>query len=275
MITRKPGQAISMPQNASVGTAMLDKHRQMTQRQAFHSGKWGRADLHMHSTYSDGIGSIEQILHYVEYNTDLDVIALTDHDIVEGALQARDLWMKNNYRFDFIVGEEVSTREGHMLALFIEKHVPPDLSLERSIDLVHETQIRWNMLFNEESQHMAFPGEEVSTREGHMLALFIEKHVPPDLSLVHKVNTALQTQIRWNMLFNEESQHMAFPGAYFFTYDKIKAIVILHPEIASLQGPPHYVMIGERNHIQVGIILDIVQDLLYATNTIAVRAVHV
>lgn len=138
MITRKPGQAISIPQNASVGTAMLDKHRQMTQRQAFHSGKLGRADLHMHSTYSDGIGSIEQILHYVEHNTDLDVIALTDHDVVEGALQARDLWMKHTYRFDFIVGEEVSTREGHMLALFIEKRVPPDLSLERSIDLVHE-----------------------------------------------------------------------------------------------------------------------------------------
>jgi predicted metal-dependent phosphoesterase TrpH len=138
MITRKPGQAISIPQNASVGTAMLDKHRQMTQRQAFHSGKLGRADLHMHSTYSDGIGSIQQILHYVEHNTDLDVIALTDHDVVEGALQARDLWMKHTYRFDFIVGEEVSTREGHMLALFIEKRVPPDLSLERSIDLVHE-----------------------------------------------------------------------------------------------------------------------------------------
>ncbi len=68
---------------------------------------------------------------------------------------------------------------------------------------------------------------------------------------------------------------MAFPGAYFFTYDKIKAIVILHPEIASLQCPIHHVMIGERNHIQVGIILDIVQDLLYSTNTIAVRAVHV
>ena len=49
----------------------------------------GRADLHMHSTYSDGIGTIQQILHHVEHNTDLDVIALTDHDVVEGALRAR------------------------------------------------------------------------------------------------------------------------------------------------------------------------------------------
>ena len=48
----------------------------MTQQQAFYSGKLGKADLHMHSTYSDGMATIEQILHHVQHNTDLDVIAL-------------------------------------------------------------------------------------------------------------------------------------------------------------------------------------------------------
>src|SRR5207245_7730316 len=67
-----------------------------------------------------------------------DVIALTDHDVMEGALRARDLWARGDFRFDFIVGEEINTREGHMLALFIEKRIPPNLSIERSIDLVHE-----------------------------------------------------------------------------------------------------------------------------------------
>jgi len=110
----------------------------MTQRQAFLSGKLGKADLHMHSNYSDGVATIEQIFHHVQNRTRLDVIAITDHDVIEGSLQARDLWTKGNYRFDFIVGEEVSTQEGHMLALFIEKHIPAGLSLERSIDLVHK-----------------------------------------------------------------------------------------------------------------------------------------
>ena len=117
---------------------MLRKHKQMTQRQALYAGKPGKADLHMHSTYSDGIGTIEQILHHVQYNTRLDVIAITDHDVVEGALRARDLWMKGSYRFDFIVGEEITTTQGHLLALFIEKRISPYLSMERSIDLVHE-----------------------------------------------------------------------------------------------------------------------------------------
>lgn len=117
---------------------MLKKRRQMTQRQAYHVGKLGRADLHMHSTYSDGIGTIQQVLDYAQQRTNLDVIALTDHDVIEGALRARDLWARGNYRFDFVVGEEVSTKSGHLLALFIEKRIPPRLSMEESIDLIHE-----------------------------------------------------------------------------------------------------------------------------------------
>ncbi len=121
-----------------VGTAMLKKSRQMTPQQAHVAGKLGKADLHMHSTYSDGIGSIEHILAHVQNNTNLDVIAVTDHDVIEGSLRTRDLWQKGNYRFDFVVGEEVSTKEGHLLGLFIEKLVPQGLSMERSIDLIHE-----------------------------------------------------------------------------------------------------------------------------------------
>lgn len=117
---------------------MVQKYRRMTQQQAHYSGKLGRADLHMHSTYSDGLGTIEQILHHVQYNTRLDVIAITDHDVVEGALRARDLWLKGSYRFDFIVGEEITTNEGHLLALFIEQPIQSYLSMERSVDLVHE-----------------------------------------------------------------------------------------------------------------------------------------
>jgi predicted metal-dependent phosphoesterase TrpH len=120
------------------GTAMLPKRRQMTQEQAHSHGKLGKADLHMHSTYSDGVGTVEQILHRVQHHTTLDVIALTDHDVIDGSLRARDLWAKGDYRFDFIVGEEISTKEGHMLALFIEKRIQPGLSIEKSIDLVHE-----------------------------------------------------------------------------------------------------------------------------------------
>ncbi len=138
MITSKADTVSNIADSTCMGTAMLPKRKQMTQQQAFYSGKLGKADLHMHSTYSDGMATVEQILHHVQHNTDLDVIALTDHDVIEGALRARDLWSQGSYRFDFIVGEEISTKEGHLLALFIEQRIPRGLSMERSIDLVHE-----------------------------------------------------------------------------------------------------------------------------------------
>ncbi|HEU5367209.1 MAG TPA: PHP-associated domain-containing protein [Ktedonobacterales bacterium] len=99
----------------------------------------GRADLHMHSSYSDGLGTIENILAFVSRQRELDVIAITDHNTIEGALRARDLIArKPDAEFEVIVGEEVSTHEGHLLTLFIEKRIPPGLSVERSIELAHE-----------------------------------------------------------------------------------------------------------------------------------------
>jgi predicted metal-dependent phosphoesterase TrpH len=128
-------KAVSM---STIGTMVLKKRRSMTQQQAYDAGKMGRADLHMHSTYSDGVATIKQILEYVEQHTNLDVIAITDHDVIEGSLRARDLWAAGNYHFDFVVGEEVSTGEGHLLGLFIEQRIPAGLSMERSIDLIHQ-----------------------------------------------------------------------------------------------------------------------------------------
>src|SRR5262249_24117653 len=97
----------------------------------------GLADLHIHTTYSDGTGTVENVLAHVQRATTLDVIAITDHDTIEGALRARDLAARAAYRFEVIVGEEISTREGHLLALFLQEPITPDQSIERSIELIH------------------------------------------------------------------------------------------------------------------------------------------
>jgi len=138
IINRHNHQALRVLEHANTEATTLKRSKQVTQWQAHQSAKLGSADLHIHSTYSDGVATIEQILDYAEQRTSLDVIAITDHDVIEGSLRARDLWARRSYRFDFVVGEEISTNEGHLLALFIEKRIPPRLSMERSIDLVHE-----------------------------------------------------------------------------------------------------------------------------------------
>jgi predicted metal-dependent phosphoesterase TrpH len=138
MITSRGERVTRNLESAGRSTDILKKSRQMTAQQAHRIGRLGKADLHMHSTYSDGIATIEQLLEHVQHQTNLDVIALTDHDVIEGSLHARDLWAKGSYRFDFIVGEEISTKEGHLLGLFLEKRIRSGLSMEQSIDLIHE-----------------------------------------------------------------------------------------------------------------------------------------
>jgi hypothetical protein len=97
----------------------------------------GLADLHMHTTYSDGVGTVEETLAFIHWRTKLDVVAITDHDTIEGALRARDLAQRDRLPFEVIVGEEVSTREGHVLTFFLEKRIPAGLSVERTIELAH------------------------------------------------------------------------------------------------------------------------------------------
>ncbi len=52
---------------------------------------WSKADLHIHSQHSDGAHDIPTILAHVATHTDLRVIAITDHDCISGALEARAL----------------------------------------------------------------------------------------------------------------------------------------------------------------------------------------
>lgn len=84
----------------------------------------GKADLHIHTSASDGMFSAKELLEYVEGETDLDVIAVTEHDSLAGAQTVRDLWRKGSYRFEVVPGAEVTTIEGHLLALYIEEPVP-------------------------------------------------------------------------------------------------------------------------------------------------------
>jgi predicted metal-dependent phosphoesterase TrpH len=98
----------------------------------------GRADLHIHSAASDGLDGVSAILAAVEARGDLDVIAITDHDRIDAALAARTLARHRAYRTEIVVGEEVTTRGGHLLALFIEERIPPLRAMSESIGMVHE-----------------------------------------------------------------------------------------------------------------------------------------
>ncbi len=98
----------------------------------------GKADLHIHSDFSDGMNSVVSILDWVALKTDLNVIAITDHDGLEGSRLAQTLARRYSYPFEVVPGVEISTAEGHLLALYVSRHIPAALSIEETIGLVRE-----------------------------------------------------------------------------------------------------------------------------------------
>ena len=98
----------------------------------------GRADIHLHTDVVDGLQSVAQLLDYAEEQTDLDCVAITDHDEIRGALAARDLAERRANRIRVIAGTEVTTRHGHLLALFVDRAFPMLKSVDTTLVAIHE-----------------------------------------------------------------------------------------------------------------------------------------
>ncbi len=96
----------------------------------------GKADLHIHSAHADGLDSPEALVDYAEAQTDLDLIAITDHDEIEGALRARDHAARRGYRIGVVPGVEITTRGGHLLALGVEQPFKMLRPLDETVDAV-------------------------------------------------------------------------------------------------------------------------------------------
>jgi len=96
----------------------------------------GLADLHIHTVYSyDGTASVPAVLARAK-QVGLDVIAITDHDEIRGALKAFELAPEMG--IEVIPGIEITTAEGDLLALFVTEKFQPGQPLIETILKVGE-----------------------------------------------------------------------------------------------------------------------------------------
>jgi len=96
----------------------------------------GLADLHIHTIYSyDGTASVPAVITRAKQNG-LDVIAITDHDEISGSLKALELSPRHGV--EVIPGIEVTTAEGHLLALNVIEEIQRGLPLMDTILKVGE-----------------------------------------------------------------------------------------------------------------------------------------
>jgi len=94
------------------------------------------ADLHLHTQWSDG-DDLERVLDQA-LATGLDAIAITDHDEIGGAFEARRLVHERRLPLAIVPGTEISSLEGHIGALFVMKTFPKGLPAAETVDLIHE-----------------------------------------------------------------------------------------------------------------------------------------
>ena len=127
-----------------------------------------KADLHVHTMFSkDGRTTMEELLEYAE-RAGIGCVAVTDHN----EFRAYDL-LKDNGRIIIIPAEEVSSAEGHILALGIDRLIPRDLSIQETIDRIHEAggyafaahPYRWWSGLGEENT-LKYPFDGIEARNG-------------------------------------------------------------------------------------------------------------
>lgn len=95
--------------------------------------RYWKVDFHVHTCYSgDSLTSLEAVIEACR-GRGLDKVAITDHNTIAGALalseMAPDL---------VIVGEEIKTKVGEIIAYFLTEEVPKGLPLEEAIARVRQ-----------------------------------------------------------------------------------------------------------------------------------------
>lgn len=98
------------------------------------------ADFHIHTRYSrDSLLSEDGFIRRA-IERGLTHVAITNHDNVEGAIAVRDRVAAQGLadRLHVILGEEVSSADGEIVGLYLERTIPPGLSAEETADAIHQ-----------------------------------------------------------------------------------------------------------------------------------------
>jgi predicted metal-dependent phosphoesterase TrpH len=96
------------------------------------------ADLHTHSSASfDSLASPRSLVRTAARHG-LTHLAITDHDRIDGAVEARALARDEAPGLAVIVGEEIRTAEGDLIGLFLREAIEPGLPAEDAIAAVRD-----------------------------------------------------------------------------------------------------------------------------------------
>jgi predicted metal-dependent phosphoesterase TrpH len=98
---------------------------------------WSAADLHIHTTVSDGVASPTEVVEWVCAHTDLSVIAIADHNTNAGAIEAARAAEERGLPLQVIVSQEVESSDGHILGLWTPDLIRPSMDAADTVAAIH------------------------------------------------------------------------------------------------------------------------------------------
>jgi predicted metal-dependent phosphoesterase TrpH len=99
---------------------------------------WSAADLHIHTTASDGVASPAQVVRWVCDRTDLKVIAIADHNTNTGALEAAAIVEAEHLPIEIVIAQEVESSQGHIIGLWTPSLIRPGMNAADTVAAIHE-----------------------------------------------------------------------------------------------------------------------------------------
>ncbi len=88
-----------------------------------------RVEFHCHTNFSiDSLLSPKKIVDHCR-KIGIDRLVVTDHNTISGALRAKEIDPEL-----IVIGEEIRTRKGELLAAFVSEEIPQDLAPREAID---------------------------------------------------------------------------------------------------------------------------------------------
>jgi predicted metal-dependent phosphoesterase TrpH len=114
---------------------LASRRRSNATLQPFEERDWIVADLHLHTSWSHDCSiDVDGLLDHAE-EQGLGAIAITDHNVFGGALEA--LERVRGRRLVVIPGEEVKTAEdGEVIGLFLREEIPQGMSFGETIEAI-------------------------------------------------------------------------------------------------------------------------------------------
>src|SRR5664280_2640902 len=98
----------------------------------------GHADLHIHPSGDGRSAKTPTAVYAALLASDLQVAVLTDHNRVDVARELVARSRDDGIPIELVVGEEITTRDGHLLGVGLTARVPAGLSLADAVAAVHD-----------------------------------------------------------------------------------------------------------------------------------------